>query len=136
MRFIDGRKLTLPGAILFATLIFFATLVTGCYDGGGGYYDNGPGYYGPYYGGYYGGNYYGNGYYRGWDHGHDYNWGRGAFGGYAPGHNAWDSSSRGRASFGGGVGAGHGGGVGAGHGGGFGGGGHGGGGHGGGGHGR
>ncbi len=118
MESVGSRKVTILGALLFAAMIFFATLATGCYDNGGwgggpGYYGN-SGYYGPYYGGYYGGNYYGNRYYRGWDHDHDHDWGRGAFGGWAPGHEAWEASSRGRTSFGG---AGHGG-FGGGHGGG------------------
>ena len=90
--------------------VVFATLATGCGGGGyPGYYGGGNGYGGGYgngygggygngYGGGYGGNYYGNNYYRGYG-GYPQS---GFLGGYAPGHEAWQESGRGRASYGGG----------------------------------
>ncbi len=97
---IGSRKMRILGVLLLATLM------TGCYDSGWG--GGGPGYYGNsgYYGGPgyyaspgYGGNtYYSKNVYRGY--GGQEN--RGLFGGYAPAHEAWDASSRGRTSYGGG----------------------------------
>lgn len=78
---VDSRKVTILGAL------FFATLMMGCFGPGWG--GGGPGYYG-------GTNYYTNDIYRGY--------GRypepGLFGGYAPGHDAWAASTRGRTSYG------------------------------------
>ncbi|MGD0076344.1 MAG: hypothetical protein ABSD31_18715 [Candidatus Binataceae bacterium] len=53
--FIGSRKVTILGALLFATL------VTGCYDGGWG--GGGPGWLGGENPGYYSNNYYSNNYY-------------------------------------------------------------------------
>jgi len=88
MRSIGSRKVTILGALLLATL------VTGCYDGGWG---GGPGWWGggP---GYYGNSYYSTNVYRGYG-GYPRS---GLFGGYAPAHEAWAASSRGRTSYGGG----------------------------------
>ncbi len=80
--------------------ILFATLITGCYDGGGYYGGGGGGYYGGG-GGYYGGSsVYTTNVYRGYGGYHDYR--QGAFGVYAPAHDTWAASSRGRTSYGGG----------------------------------
>jgi len=101
MQFIGSRKVAILGALLLATL------ATGCYDGGWG--GGGPGWWGGGRPGYYGNSYYSNNIYRGY--------GRypqpGLFGGYAPAHEAWAASTRGRTSYGG---IGHGGGGGGGHG--------------------
>ncbi|HVB55160.1 MAG TPA: hypothetical protein VNE63_01840 [Candidatus Acidoferrales bacterium] len=94
--FIGIRKVTILGALLLATLM------TGCFDGGWG--GGGPGYYQGYGGGYpsYGGgypsNYYSTNVYRGYG-GYSQ---PGLFGGYPPAHEAWDASTRGRTSYGGG----------------------------------
>lgn len=104
MTSIRSQLLTILGAL------FLATLLTGCYDssyGGPGYYGNSgyygtPGYYGSsgYYGspGYGGNTYYSKNVYRGYGSYPQ----PGLFGGYAPAHEAWDESSRGRTSYGGG----------------------------------
>src|ERR1700722_20323935 len=76
--------------------LLFATLMTGCYDGGGwggGY----PGYWGGGSPAYYSNGFYSNDYYRGYGRDPD----RGLFGGYPPARDAWDASSRGRTSYGG-----------------------------------
>jgi len=103
-RSIGSRKLRILGALLFASL------VTGCYGPGWG--GGGSGYYPDYGTGYSGNSYYTNNVYRGY--GRDPQ--SGLFGGYPPAHEAWDASTRGRTSYGGGEG--HGGGGNAGHGGG------------------
>src|SRR5208282_361096 len=93
MGFIGSRKVAILGALLFAIL------VTGCYDGGWG--GGGPGWWGGGSPAYYGGNtYYSKNVYRGYGGEEP----RGLFGGYAPAHEAWDASSRGRTSYGGGSG--------------------------------
>ena len=94
---IRSRKLGILGALLFATL------VTACYGpgwgGGSAWWGLAePGYY---YGG--GGGYLHNYYYRGWGGLRDDASGRSVFAGYAPAQDAWNASSRGRASLGGGV---------------------------------
>ena len=87
-------------------VLLFATLLTGCYDSGWG--GGGPDYYGnsSYYGGPgyysspgYGNTYYSKNVYRGYGSYPQ----PGLFGGYAPAHEAWDDSSRGRTSYGGGA---------------------------------
>jgi len=107
MESIGSKKVKIFGALLIATL------VTGCYDGGWG---GGPGWWGGGGGGggYYGGNtYYSNNVYRGYGGGES----RGLFGGYAPAHDTWAASSRGRTSYSGGgaTSSGHSGGGGGGH---------------------
>ena len=101
MESVGSRKIATLGALLFGAL-FFATLVTGCFDDGWG--GGGPGYY-PSYGTAYPSNYYSTNVYRGYG-GYSQ---PGLFGGYAPAHEAWDESSRGRTSYDGGGGE-HGGG--------------------------
>lgn len=86
---INSRTMTILGVLLFATL------VTGCYDSG--YYGS-PSYYGS--PGYGGNTYYSKNVYRGYGSYPQ----PGLFGGYAPAHEAWDDSSRGRTSYGGGAG--------------------------------
>jgi hypothetical protein len=119
MKSIVSWKVKVFGALLFATLM------TGCY-GGGGWGRGDPGYYGNsgYYSGlgYYGGNGYdrnGNMYYRGWggdrdhDEGRSISGGEGHRGGEGGGHAGLGSGGH---SGGGGFGGGHGGGGGGGHG--------------------
>jgi len=106
--------------------LLFATLVTGCFGGGpgwgGGWGGGNPGYYSN---NYYPNNYYPNSSYRGYDSYPHPGTNRSIFGGYAPGNETWEASSRGRTSYsdhrdeghgGGDSGGHHGGGDGAGHG--------------------
>ena len=84
-------------------MLLLATLLTGCYDSGWG--GGGPGYYGNtgYYRsqGYYASPGYGNTYYsKNVYRGYGSYPQPGLFGGYAPAHEAWDDSSRGRTSYG------------------------------------
>jgi hypothetical protein len=73
--------------------LLFATLVGSCYGPGWG--GGRPGYYSS--PGYYGNGYYSNNVYRGYGAYPQ----PGLFGGYAPAHQAWDASTRGRNSYGG-----------------------------------
>lgn len=111
MESIGSQKLNIPRALVFATLLL-ATLLTGCY--GPDYYGGGGGYYGGGGGGWWGGpswwggpgyvgstNVYTRNVYRGYG-GYDAGVNRTAFGAYAPAHDTWAASTRGRTSFGGG----------------------------------
>jgi len=93
---LSSRQVRILGALLFATL------VAGCYESGWG--GGGSGYYGSpaYYGspGYYASPGYGNTYYsKNVYRGYGSYPQPGLFGGYAPAHEAWDDSSRGRTSY-------------------------------------
>src|ERR1700733_11316897 len=82
--------------------LLFATLLMGCYGGDWG--GESPDWGGGGYSGY-SNNYYSNNAYRGYG-GYSQ---PGLFGGYPPAHEAWDASTRGRASYSGGRGHGEGG---------------------------
>jgi len=88
---ISSSQVRILGALLFATLL------AGCYESGWG--GGGPGYYGS--PGYYASPGYGNTYYsKNVYRGHGSYPQPGLFGGYAPAHEAWDDSRRGRTSYG------------------------------------
>jgi len=83
-----GRKVRILGALLFVTL------GTGCYGGGWG--GGSPGWWGGRGSPVYSNNYYSNNVYRGYGSYPQ----PGLFGGYAPAHEAWAASTRGRTSYG------------------------------------
>src|ERR1039457_3883437 len=87
--FIGSRKVTILGALLLATL------VTGCYDGGGGWGGGGPGWWGGGSPGYYGSGYYGNGYYeKNVYRGYGGDWRPRMWGGGLFAHGAWGAGRR------------------------------------------
>jgi hypothetical protein len=98
--------------VRFFIALLFATLVTGCFGGGPGWGGGNPGYYSN---NYYPNNYYPNSSYRGYDSYPHPGTNRSIFGGYAPGNETWQASSRGRTSYGDHRDEGHGGGGDSGH---------------------